>query len=130
MLIGSLVSASCGDDEVSVPDHLRGDPTCMWIVDTWGHFADGGKRLISDEKTRWAGAACVCMTDAEFESKSRADELNDMALEICEELATQHSFEWTECQQDHDDGEWLEFFFPSAGGAEHPSGTALGCVGE
>ena len=131
LAITTLAVASCADEVIEVPDHLRGDPTCVWIIGTWGHFADGSVRLIIDDDAAFRGAAaCVCMTEADFESQSRADELNAMALDLCDELATRYPFEWDECQQDHDDGEWLKFFFRSAGAAEHPTGTALGCVGE
>lgn len=133
VVLAAVVVGSCSDDVVEVPDHLRGEPTCLWIIGSWGHFADGGMRLIIDEDAQFrTAAACVCMSDADYESGSRADELNDMALEICEDLATQNPFEWDECQQDHDDGEWLKYLFRSVegGSAEHPSGTALGCIGE
>jgi hypothetical protein len=132
LILASAVAAaaSCGSDEVLIPDDLRGEPTCMWIIGTWGHFSDGGMRLIFEEANAQTAAACVCMTDADFEFKSRADELNDMALGICEELTERYPFEWDECQQDHNEGEWLDMMFRSAGNWEHPSGTALGCIGE
>ncbi len=106
----------------------------MWIIDTWGHFPDGTVRLIFDERTtpEWSGAACMCMTEEEYESGSRVDELKDKALDLCEELADLHPFEWNECQEDYEsspasDSWWIEW---SRGDHEHPAGTALGCVGE
>ncbi len=133
LTLASILAAltACGaDEEVAIPDELRGEPACMWIMDTWVHFANGDMRLIIDEATDYTGAACVCMTEAEFESEARLDELNDMALQACEELAQQHEHEWDECQQDHDAGEWLDEVFWSAGDWEHPSGMALRCVGD
>ncbi len=102
----------------------------MWIMDTRMHFSDGTSKLIFDEPANQTGAACACLTEAEFESKSRLEELNDMALQICEDLANGTPYEWNECQHNHDSGEWLDVVFWSAGNWEHPSGAALGCAGE
>lgn len=88
ILAASIVATSaCGSDQVSVPEQLRGEPACMWIMDTRMHFSDGTSKLIFDEPANQTGAACACLTEAEFESKSRLEELNDMALQICEDLA-------------------------------------------
>ncbi len=125
-----LAATSCADDLVEVPESLRGEPACMWIIDSWVHFADGSMRMIFDESAYRAGVACVCMTEEDFEAKARVDELNDMALEICEELADQHEHEWNECQDDHDEGAWRDILFWARGNWEHPAGTALHCAGE
>lgn len=124
------LSPACGDETVEVPEALRGEPACMWVMDSRGHFEDGSVRLIIDEPRSYTGAACLCLTEAEYESKSRHDELNDRALEVCNQLATQHDFAWTECQENHDSGRWLDLVFWARGQFTHPSGEGLGCVGE
>jgi hypothetical protein len=125
-----ITAGSCGSDMVEVPDELRGEPACMWIMDSWMHFADGSMKFIHDEPTSQTGAVCACLTEQEFESQSWREELNDRALTLCEELADRHEHEWNECQQNHDEGVWLDQMYWSAGDLDHPSGTALGCVGE
>jgi hypothetical protein len=132
VVLFALVSGAtaCSDDLVEVPEYLRGEPACAWLIDTRVHFADGGHRLISDEQTRYTGAACLCVTEEEFESRSRDDEFNDLALDLCHELATQYDFVWSECQMNYESERWLDFVFWARGEFDHPSAHKLGCVGE
>ena len=123
------VASGCGADQVEIPDSLRGEPACAWIIDSRGHFADGGTHILLDEMGR-TGVACLCLTEEEFETGARHDELNDKALEVCNWLASQQDFAWDECQMDHDSERWLDFVFWSAGQTQRPEGDALGCVGE
>ncbi len=127
-----LLASACASDEVEIPETLRGEPACAWIIDTRGHFEDGRTRLIIHEHTSGpgTGAACLCLTEEEFETQVRHDELNDRALVVCNELAQQHDFAWDECQMDHDSERWLDFVFWAVGDWARPEADALGCVGE
>lgn len=129
-IMAIAVVLSCSADEVPIPDHLRGEPACMWIMDTRMYFGDGTSWLIHDDPSNYTGAACVCMSEAEFKSQSRSEELNDMALEICEDLAARRAHVWNECVQNYEMGNWLDDVYWARGKMEHPSGTALGCYGE
>ena len=131
VLTGAGVGAGwgCADDVVQVPEELYGDPVCMWVADAHVYEADGSLHVIFDHNTSWTGAACLCSSEEEFNAQTRHEELNDMALQICENLADQYVHEWNDCQMKHDSKRWYTFTFWSAGAWEHPNGTALGCIG-
>jgi hypothetical protein len=130
LALASSATACCDDDVVEIPEQLRGEPACAWVIDSHVHFADGGRTVIADEQTNWTGAACLCLTEEEFESRTRDQEFNDLALDRCNELAAQYDFEWSECQMDYESERWLDFVFWAAGEFEHPSADNLGCAGE
>ena len=121
---------ACSDEVVEIPEQLRGEPACAWVIDSQVHFADGSLRVLYDEQTKWTGAACLCVTEQDFESRSRDQEFNDLALQICNTLAAQHDFEWNDCQIDYESERWLDFVFWTSDGFEHPAAEDLGCVGE
>jgi hypothetical protein len=128
VLVGT--SLACSDEVIEIPEQLRGKPACAWVGDSRVHFADGSHRLIYDEKAGWTGAACLCLSEEEFESKFRDDEFNHLALEICHDLAAQHDFAWSECQMDYESERWLDLVYWSVGDLAHPASDELGCVGE
>jgi hypothetical protein len=124
MLVGCLAGSSmlgssgCSCSErtthnVSVVD--RGEPACMWIIGTNGYFADGSKRFITDEDRSISGTACLCLSEEEFESESRHEELNDMSLEVCRQLAMQHDFVRDECDEHYEDQAWYTYVYWAVG---------------
>ena len=122
-----------GGVTLAIPEARHGEPWCMWIIDTHGHYADGRTRVLTDERpfaVKGTGAACLCLSEEELETEARHDELNDKALAVCELLVAEFDFDWDECQMDHDSGRWFDFVFPSAGVWGRAEGDALGCVGE
>lgn len=72
-----------------------------------GIFADGSKRTISDEETHHVGTACLCLTQREYEMQLRHDELNEMTLQECKRLAAQHDFVSDNCEEQYEQGDWL-----------------------
>lgn len=126
----SALIPACADESIEIPERLRGAPTCAWVIDSWGHFEDGSVRMILDEPRSINGAACLCLTTDQYETKARFDELNDMALEVCEQLAAQHDFAWDECREDYESGRWLEFVFRGERNHNRAEAEALGCIGE
>lgn len=130
-LVGLVSGAlACADEVVEIPDELRGEPACAWVIDSLVHFADGGVRVLYDEQSGGTGAGCLCLSEQEFESGSRNQDLNDLALVVCNQLAAQHDFEWNDCQMDYESERWLDFVFWAVEEFEHPTADALGCVGE
>lgn len=128
---GTLVAlVACGPDEVEIPEWHYGEPACMWVIGSRGHFADGSSRVLYDKRSERTGVACLCLSEEEFETQARHAELNDLALETCKQIASQYEFAWDECQMDHDAHRWFTFVFWSAGSYMTPEGDALGCVGE
>ena len=126
----ALVACACASEEVEIPDELRGEPACMWIIDTHLHLADGSTRLIHDETLGYTGTACACLTKAEFELELRHAELNDDALRACEGLAARREHEWNECLLNHGAGRWLGSVFWAKTNFDTPAADSLGCVGE
>jgi hypothetical protein len=129
VLTALLFEPGCASDETHVPEELRGEPVCMWIAGTRVHYADGSVRVIRNERTSITGAACLCMSEEEYAEQTRLDELNDLALDRCFELAGQYDHVWNECQQAHDEQRWYDIVFWSVGDSTHPKGEALGCQG-
>ena len=115
-----LVAGSCGDDSVDTPE---GERACARPL-AWGHWADGSKHSIGTERH-----VCLCMTEAEYESGSRMDELNDMLLADCEQDAEPYDFDWTECPAYHDEGLWLEAVTWPTGPVDNRPGSQVVCAG-
>lgn len=120
ILVGWLAGASlvafsgCSCSDRTIESDLESDPdhrkaACMWIGSTWGHFADGSVRMIVDEQISKSGSACLCLTEDEYWSQSRHDELNDLALQECDRLAMQHDFVRDECQEDYESEVWYDY---------------------
>jgi hypothetical protein len=123
-------ATACSEDLVEIPEELRGEPACAWVIDSFVHFEGDNLRVLYDEQTGWSGAACLCLTEEQFESRSRDAEFNDLALDICNKLAAQHEFIWNDCQMDYESERWLDFVYWAVEDFEHPSAERLGCVGE
>jgi hypothetical protein len=74
---------------------------------------------------------CICMTEEEYESGSRLDELNQLLLEDCEYDALQYEFDWTDCEADFESNEWIgedgdRVTWPT-GPVMNPPGAGLEC---
>lgn len=107
-----LAGGACGDDLTEVPDEDGREPACMLLVGTDGHWDDGSVRVIFDEfDSGSVGVGCMCLTQEEFESQSRHDELAELVLAECERLSALHEFDWDECQEDYDNGVWLPLVY-------------------
>jgi hypothetical protein len=103
LMLGGLLGG-CSDDFVDVPDELIGKPYCMIVAGTWGYFADGTQKVVSNGNQ--AAAGCACVRQEELRSEQNLARLNDLALAACEQAAKQWDFVWHECQQDHESGYW------------------------
>lgn len=101
----------------------------MWIADTQLHLADGTVRPVADPETFQAGAACLCLSEAEFEAGSRKGELNELALEVCEELAARQDHVWNECVEAYESERWFDYVLWGRGEFEPPEVYDPGCVG-
>lgn len=95
-----LVLGSCGDDVVTVAEPRTARACARGIAR--GHWNDGTKRVVGNDRH-----VCLCMTEAEFESGARVSELNDLLLAGCDAEAEVWAFDWTECQERHDSGDWV-----------------------
>ena len=69
------------------------------------------------------------MTEAEYASGSRMDELNDMLLADCEQDAEPYDFDWTECPRYHDEGLWLDTVTWPTGPVMYAPGSGVVCEG-
>lgn len=103
----------------------------MWIwgdeEPTTGIFADGSKRAISDESISRAGTVCLCLTEREYEMQLRHDEMNGMALEECKRLASQHDFVSDNCDEQYEQGDWLNNVFWAEGEWENGKPSGFSC---
>ncbi|WP_106390183.1 hypothetical protein [Enhygromyxa salina] len=123
--------SGCGDDDiVEIPEELRGEPWCMLIVGTWGHYDDGSSEMILNEATGSAAAGCLCASRDDILAGTRHDELNGVALDICQDIAATKNFAWDECQEDHDSGYWLVAYVHAEGDDAHFKPAGLQCYGE
>ncbi len=93
--------AACGEDLTEVPDSPATERACARPY-AWGHWDDGTKRVLGTDRH-----VCLCMTEEEYESGSRLDEINAMLLQVCDEQAKSFDFDWTECQSRHDERFWI-----------------------
>jgi hypothetical protein len=120
----ALTMAACQDDTVVVvPD--EGERACARPISS-GHWEDGTHRAVGTDRH-----VCLCMTKAEYESKSRISELNEALLEDCELDAVQYGFDWNDCEQDFASNEWVgesgeRITWPTTG-VVNPPGATLEC---
>jgi len=91
------------------------EAACMWIIAPDGHWNDGRVLYIVDEKNRRAPTVCMCMTQEEYDDKVYFDELNDRAYDECKRLAAPHNFDWDECWEQYERGDWLNDVFWARG---------------
>ena len=103
LILGLILGASpgCGDRTADDPDHVPSERACARAI-SHGHWADGRLRGIGETRH-----VCMCMTEEEWESRSRLDELNQLLLEDCEHDALQYEFDWTDCEDDFENKTWI-----------------------
>lgn len=101
-----VVLGGCAERQVSIEDDEPVVmPACM-ILPARGYWNDGSTWTINNERGV-VGTVCMCMTWEEFESQVHVDELNDRGLAECNHNATlHHDFDYTDCQESYDQGEW------------------------
>ena len=99
--------AACGDDDTTVVPEPESKPVCMLLMGTFGYWEDGGSHQVWDLEKGHMAAACMCMTEDEFDSRSLHDDLNDQLLDECERQSALYEFDWDECQERHDSGSWV-----------------------
>lgn len=123
MLLGG--APGCGDRLADDPDHVPTERACARPISS-GHWTDGRLRHVGT-----ARHVCMCMTEEEYESGSRLDELNQLLLEDCEYDALQYNFDWTDCQADFESKEWIgehgERVTWPTGPVMNPPGSGLEC---
>jgi hypothetical protein len=125
-----LLLAGCAERQVDVDDDLPELlPGCM-IITGRGHWEDGSSKVLANE---WdtAPTVCMCMTKDELNEGVHAEELNELAYAECKRIETLHyDFDWTDCQEFYESGEWLFQVIPAVGGNTHLNHTGLDCDGE
>lgn len=92
-----------------------------------GHWHNGMMHTIGT-----ARHVCLCITEDEYESQSRLDEINELLLEDCKSDAEKWDFDWTECEQDFASKEWIgedgwKVTWPTEEGVINPPGADLTC---
>ncbi|NJK32116.1 MAG: hypothetical protein HC927_06700 [Deltaproteobacteria bacterium] len=92
-----------------------------------GYWDDGGLLVIREWATGTAFTACLCLTEEEFSTKSREDELNDMLLEECERQAAMKDFDSNDCQEFYDSEYWLLMVSWARGDNEWMRTPGLSC---
>jgi hypothetical protein len=126
-----LLLAGCADRQVDVDDDLPELlPGCM-IITARGYWEDGSGQPIVDE-TGFTGTVCMCMTKEELNEGIWADELNELAYAECKRIeGLYYDFDWTDCQEHYESGEWLFQVIPATGEEGAPlNHTGLDCDGE
>jgi hypothetical protein len=107
MVLGLLCLSSCNEDTVDIPDELVGEPFCMIVTGSWGHFEDGSKQLILWEGPHLSPAGCACIDRDERWEPDVGAMLAELAYQDCEAAAKQWDFVWNECLEDYEAGVWL-----------------------
>jgi hypothetical protein len=121
----TLATTACSDTvEADMDDEPR-EAACARPISR-GHWEDGRRRTIGADRH-----VCLCMTEEEYESRSRLDELNQMLLEDCELDALQYDFDWTDCEKDFLVKTWIgengdQVTWPT-GPVLNPPGSAVVC---
>ncbi|NVB39475.1 hypothetical protein G6O69_16655 [Pseudenhygromyxa sp. WMMC2535] len=93
-------------DLPAVFDGLERRKACMIMAGGRVYWEDGRTTVIFDGSGRSA-SACLCLTEEEFETKSRHDELDDMLYELCETLAVPYEADSNDCLEHYEAGTWL-----------------------
>ena len=90
----------CIDDVVPIPQ-VDESAACARGLSK-GYWNDGTHRVIGADRH-----VCLCITEDEFESMSRVDELNQMLLEDCRDQSALYGFDWDDCDEDYAAKEWI-----------------------
>lgn len=122
--------AGCADRQADVEDDVPELlPACM-IVNARGYWEDGSTKPIVDE-TGYTGTVCMCMTKEELNEGVWAEHLNELTYAECKRIEGLHyDFDWTNCQQAYEDGDWLFQVLPAVGDDANLNHTGLDCDGE
>ncbi|GEM_PF-6182328 len=120
-----LGMTACQDDFVVVPVLEEGERACARPL-SHGHWEDGTHRTVGT-----ARHVCLCMTEAEYESESRFDELNQALRRDCEQDAVQYGFDWTDCEEDFAAKNWIgdegQYITWPTGPVRNPPGSTVEC---
>ena len=120
VILATALLTSCGDDTTEVVEPLT-ERACSRPL-AWGHWNEGGMHTIGPDRH-----VCLCMSEAEFLSGERLDELNAALLADCELAAAPWDFDWTECQDRYDEGVWIEGVTWPTERVIYPPGADLVC---
>jgi hypothetical protein len=125
-----LVLAGCADRQIDLDDDLPELlPGCM-LVNARGYWEDGSTKPIVDE-TGYTGTVCMCMTKDELNEGVWAEHLNELTYAECKRIeGLYYDFDWTNCQQAYEDGDWLFQVLPAVGDDTTLNHTGLDCDGE
>jgi hypothetical protein len=125
-----LLLSGCADRQVDVEDDLPELlPGCM-VITGRGYWEDGSGKPIVDE-TGYTGTVCMCMTKEELNEGVWAEELNERAYAECKRIEElYYDFDWTDCQEDYESGEWLWQVLPAVDDMASLNHTGLDCDDE
>lgn len=99
------------------------------IVNARGYWEDGSSAPIRTE-TDETPTTCMCMTKEELNEGVWAEDLNDLTYAECKRLEGLSDFDWTDCQESYENGDWLFQVIPATGDDAHFNYTGLDCDGE
>ncbi|WP_157595770.1 hypothetical protein [Plesiocystis pacifica] len=91
---------SCGDDLV-VPTEPETQRACARAISR-GYWEDGGQHNLGLRRH-----VCLCMTEEEYLSQSRLEELHQALLDDCLSEASSFGMDWSECQADYESEVWI-----------------------
>jgi MYXO-CTERM domain-containing protein len=121
-----LLLAGCADRQVDVDDNLPELlPGCM-LVNARGHWEDGTSTPIWTEAGE-TPTVCMCMTKEELNEGIWAEELNERTYAECKRLEGLYDFDWTDCQEFYENGDWLFQVLAATGDDAHFNYTGLDC---
>lgn len=107
----ALLLVACAERQADLDDDTPlPEPTCM-LVGAHGYFEAGGMQPILNEHDT-TGTVCLCLTEDERLSRSRHEELNDLAYAECLHNSTLvWTFDSTDCQDFYESGFWLDLVY-------------------
>lgn len=126
----ALPVTGCGPEIVSAPVDGVGERACA-RANSRGYWNNGTMRNIGGDRH-----VCLCMTEAEYESKSRLDELNQMLLDECREVSEFYEMDWDDCDEDFAANNWIgpkgegELVTWPTGPVLNPPGSDVHCKAE
>jgi len=119
--LGALVLATaalsgtggCNCNERVVEEEPVSEPgraACMVLIGAKMFSTDGRKHVIRTPAR--AASVCRCLTDEDFAALAHHDEMNDLALDVCEQTAAASDvaaeYPTNNCAELHGEGEWLD----------------------
>jgi MYXO-CTERM domain-containing protein len=102
-----VLLAGCADRQGDIDDDdAEVLPVCL-VIPARGFWEDGRSKVIVDE-TGYSPAVCMCMTEQERYDHVWDEELNERAYVECKRVEGLYwDFDWTDCQESYETGEWL-----------------------